>query len=321
MSTVVKNIPLLGNYRKPLAHTNLRQVKRLLMGQNLSIFKDELGTLNDFYDMIVEDLIPEASQRLVRYCRTNFDYSKEIWFFDGTGSNEIQLPRRNIIYVNAVFLRFLPNQIWYRFVRPRLIDGQEFEAIGGVEPPPPGPESIPPDLIGTTYTQSVQDMLYTGTEDADLYVDPRRRTIIIPPRVLYANVQSPLWDYTFFNATMNVEVHYAYGFAPTAYLDGSPLQFDSMGNLIMTTPVTQDGCGGQGVDWSSGMPKELTQLCARLVACDILRRLWRAKTGGLSSISVDGASESYGNAPFGGDVDREEERVFKLLNTWAIGMV
>lgn len=321
MPPVVNTIPILGSYTNPLPHTNLQTVKRLLLGLNLNIFKDDIGTLNSLYETITKDLIPEASQRIARYCRTNFDYSKEVWTFDGSGTNDLILPRRYINYVNAVFLRFLPSQMWYRFVRPRLVEGSEFTAIGAKEPVPPPPELLPPQPVGTTYNQAIHDVLYTGIEDADLFVDPRRRLIVIPPRVLYANVQSPQWNYTFFNATMNVEVHFTYGFAPIAYLDGSPLRFDPQGNMFPNSLDTNDGCGNVGVDWSSGMPQGISLLCARLVACDIQRRLWRAKTGGLSSISVDGASESYGTLPFGGDIDNEEARIMKLLNSWAIGMV
>jgi len=40
-----------------------------------------------------------------------------------------------------------------------------------------------------------------------------------------------------------------------------------------------------------------------------LRQLWRAKSGGFSSISIDGASESYGSSPYGGDLDSEEKAI------------
>lgn len=314
-------IPANGSFNKPLAHCSLKQVKRLLMGIDLSVFKDGEGSFKEFDAYILEDLIPEASVRVARYCRTNFDYTRETWFFDGNSAESIILPRRFINYVNAVFLRWLPSQIWYRFMRPRLVDGSEFTAIGGVEPPLPPPESIPPEPTGLTYEQTVQNVLYTGTEDADLFVDPRRRMIVIPRRVLYAQVQSPQWQYDFFNGDLNVEVHFCYGFAPTAYCDGSPLQFDPItGELLLVSP-RQDNCGGSSVDWSSGMPRAISQACARLVAADILRRQWRAKTGGLASMSVDGASESYGSSPYGGEADREEERAFQELRSFAILML
>ena len=321
-SIVLPKIPVLGSYTKPLPHCTVKQIKRLLLGTDLSTFKDDDGTLAMFYETLQEDIIPEASQKLVNFCRTNFDYTREIWYFDGSGTEELILPRRNIQYVNAVFLRFLPQQIWYRFVRPRLIDGGAFIEINGVEPPPPAPEPRPPEIGEQTYEQTVRDVMYTGAEDADLYVDRRRRAIIIPPRVLYANVQSPLWNYNFFTATMNVEVHFAYGFPPTSYLDGQSLRFDPItGEMIELSPPTAEGCGSVGVDWSSGMPKEITQACARLAYCDVMRRLWRGKTNGLSSMSVDGASESYGGRPYGGDIDSEEARVFEMLKPWAIAML
>jgi hypothetical protein len=69
------------------------------------------------------------------------------------------------------------------------------------------------------------------------------------------------------------------------------------------------------------MPKAIQQACARIVLADILRRLWRGISGGLSSISVDGASESYGNSPFGGEAEREEARAFEQLKPFAILML
>ena len=315
-----------GSYNNPLPHCNLRQVQSLLRGLKLTQFADSNGLLDCFWEDIVNDFIPEATDRAVRYCRTNFDYSKEIWFFDGPNSQEITLPRRFVNYVNACFLRFIPSQVWYRFLRPRLINGEEFSRLGLPEPPVPPPETIPPTPLTDAFVQGVDQVYFTGTEDADLYVDNRRRTIMIPPRVLYATVAVPQSQFNFFPGTMNVEVHFAYGFPPTKYTDGQPLSYDPVTGLVLPlSPIKQlasgGTCGQQPIDWSSGMPQALSKAVARLVYADVLRRLWVGITGGLSSMSVDGASESYGSSPFGGTPDEIEAQAFQTLRTFGIAVL
>lgn len=313
-------IPLNGSFKNPLPHCNVSQVKSLLLGQRsvLDQFRDDDGSLDPFWKSIETIFIPEATRKAVGIMRTNYDFTKEVWFFDGNGSDSIVLPRREIVYVNAVYLRVIPSLQWYRFVRPRKVDGSEFAAIGGIEPPPPAPESIPP---GPITPQIVQQPSFTGIEDADLLVDPRRRMIKIPPRILYANMATPLWNYNFITGPLNVEVHFAYGFAPTAYTDGQPLKFDpDTGVMQLTSDAATDLPGGAPVDWSSGMPPDLTMAVARFVYADILRRAWRGISGGLASQNVDGASESYGNSPFGGSADTEEAAAIKALQPWTIRM-
>jgi hypothetical protein len=312
-------IPIEGSFANPLSHCNLKQVKSLLMGLDLSPFRGDDGTLNDFYDAIESVFIPEASKRAVGKMRTNYDYTRETWYFDGNGTDTLILPRREIVFVNAVFLRVIPSLQWYRFTRIRKIDGSEFPRIGGVEPPPAAPESIPPNIPNPVVTQPT---VFTGAEDADLMLDPRRRMLKIPPRILYANFGSPLWNYNFFQGPMNVEVHFVYGHAPTKYTDGTPLIFDpTTGIMQETSPSKGDGSGNAPVDWSSGMPAALSMAVARLVYADIMRRLWRGVSGGLSSMSVDGASESYGSSAFGGDADKEEQRAMRELEPFTIRML
>jgi len=320
-TTVVPIIPFLGSYAQPLPHCSLRQVRRLLMGLDLSPFRGDNGSLDEFDAMLVEDIIPEASARAVRVMRTNFDYSREIWYFNGPGSTDLVLPRKAIIYVNAVFLRILPSLVWYRFVRIRNVDGAEFAAIGGIEPPPALPENLLP--YGDANTPYYTPQILTGAEDADLFISPRRRTLSIPPRVLAANIATPFWDWTFMPGNMNVEVHFAYGYAPTMYTDRQPLQFDPLtGDLLMESAPIGDGTdvpGGAPVDWSSGMPRDLTQAVARMAYADVLRRFSRGVAGGLTSVSVDGASESYDAKS--SDANGEEERALAALAPFTIRML
>jgi hypothetical protein len=318
-STVLPVIPFAGSYTNPLNHCSARQVRRLLLGFNLDPFRGDDGSLAEFDASLRENIIPEVSARAVRIMRTNYDFTRTIWFFDGTGSTTITLPYREILYVNAVFLRLLPSLLWYRFIRVRNIDGGEFAAIGGIEPPPALPEAIPPtDNSNTPYFAPV---LYTGVEDADLFLDRRRRTLTIPPRVLAANIQQPFYNYSFFSAPMNIEVHFAYGCPPIAYEDGQPLMFDPVtGALQMTSPAGRPEInGGAPVDWSSGMPANLTMAVARMAYADVLRRISRGISGGLASMSVDGASESYDSKQMG--ADDEEARAIKALEPFAIRML
>jgi hypothetical protein len=314
-----------GSYAKPFNHCSVRQVKSLLRGIDLSAFNDDDGTLDEFWQEVEENYIPDATKRAVGSMRTNYDWSKEVWFFEGTNTQNLTLPRREIRYVNAVFLRILPSLLWYRFTNIRNADGTEFARIGGIEPPPSAPEKLPPDLQGLAslaqYDGSVKTVQYTGMEDADLLVDTRSRTLTIPPRVLYATINTPMYNWTFFQGDLNVEVHFAYGFPPIAYSDGQLLSFDTNGNVLETSPATGDKPGGASIDWSSAMPRALSMAVARITAADILRRVWRSNTQGSSSLSIDGGSESFGSSAFGGDADREEERGFKALEPFAIRML
>jgi hypothetical protein len=317
-TTFAPAIPFGGSYSHPLAHCSVRQVKRLLLGFDLNPFRGEDGSLSEFDATLFEDIIPDASGRAVRYMRTNYDWSREVWFFAGAGSTTLVLPRRHIVYVNAVFLRVLPSMMWYRFARIRNIDGTEFARIGGIEPPPALPETIPPtENSGTPYYSPT---IYTGTEDADLFLDGRRRTLTIPPRVIAANVATPFYNFNFFRGQMNVEVHFAYGYPPTEYTDRQPLAFDPIsGVMAPTSPASGELPGGAPVDWSSGMPADLSKAVARIAYSDILRRAQRSISGGLTSMSVDGASESYDSKYL--DADGEEERAFKALDPFAIRML
>jgi hypothetical protein len=316
---LVPIFPWIGDYRNPKPHCNATQVMAYLMGANLRSVRDPDGSLTTFTQNLQNVFIPQVTADVVKALRTNLDYTKTIWFFEGTGSNKLTLPYRYIQYVNAVFLRVIQTTMWYVFFRPRKIDGSEFAAIGGIEPAVPAPEQIPPSMLPSTEPSVIQ---YTGIEDADLLIDTRRRTIYIPPRVLIAGFSTPIWSYNFFHGVMNVEVHFVYGFPPTAYLDGQPLVIDLKTGIVgLTSPKSPNFPGGQGIDWSSGMPAGFTAMVAELVANRVRRILWQGSSQGLSSISVDGATESYGPAPYGGSLDVRDKEIMLRLGQYGITMI
>jgi hypothetical protein len=313
------------SYETPLPHTNAQQVFAELRGVSLDRFRDSDGTLTSFTQELNEIFIPEATGDAVRRMRTNYDMSREIWFFDGTQAQSLVLPRREIMFVNMAILRILPSQIWYRFSRFRNVDGSEFLRNAAVNPGQfEEPVETPPSSTLPPYTSNdpipIQPT-FTGIEDADLFVDTRSRTVIIPPRVLAATVATPFYNYTFFRGQKNIEIHYAYGYMPTKYLDGQALVFDPItGNVVPQSPdLGNELPGNAGIDWSSGMPIALTRAVARIAAARVLQRLGRAISQGLSSISVDGASESYNPKAFG--ADELEERAFKALVPFEIIML
>lgn len=316
----------LGDQDQPRNHCGLRQIQAALKGVSLAEFADDTGTLDSFYEEMRTEFIPEKTGDAVSDMRTTADWCHAVHFVDGSSTPDLVLPTRFLAYVNVCFLRVLPSLPWYRFVRFRNIDGTEFYRIGGVEPPQDRPMQVPP-FTGpynsgiTAASVDISTVQYTGIEDADLMVDTKRRTIRIPPRVLIAGVQFPIWTYTFLPATANVEVHYVSGFAPTRYEDGTPLQYNSQtGYVYDPKPVANPGPFDY-VDWSSGMPRAISMSVARLVANKILRMKWRAISNGLASINVDGASESYGGTAYGGDLDKEDEQLRATLAKYGVQVV
>lgn len=302
---------------QPAAHCSLTQVKAALRGQNLDAFRGDDGSLTEFWNEVETLYIPETSAIVVKAIGQPLDWCRTIYFFDGTAGNALTLPTRYIYDVNLCYLRVIPSLPFYAFQRIRNVDTREFDRILAVEPQPDPPMIVPPQPITAQYSSS---LIWTGIEDADLMVDTRARTLKIPPRVLVAGVGLPMANFSFIAGTKNIEVHYRFGFAPTTYTDGSPLQFanvvDSTGNYPVVNPKQGTGGNGEpaiGIDWSSGMPKNFSQGVARLVAARILRMKWRAASQGVSSMSIDGASESYSGGPFGGDIDAEERSIMASL--------
>jgi len=301
-------------------HCNVRQVKALLLGADLDKFRDCNGAL-DTFDWLLSQYIAEATGIVVKILRSPYDWCFVAQFIDGSGTNKITLPYKNIRDVTTVYIRVLPSSVWYHFAHPRRIDGTEQFAIGGQEPLPGPPERFPVNVAALA-AQDVGPIYPTGVEDADLLVDTRRQTLIIPPRVLYAGLSIALWNYTWVPGDANIEVHYTFGFPPTSYVDGKPLQFDAATGIVKDpSPTNSDGSGGSPIDWSSGIPTGISLTVAKLVANHVRRQRWYGLTDGLSSLSVDGASESYGGSPYGGALDTEDEACMKALEKYSRQMV
>ena len=275
-------------------------------------------------DVLIPLWIGATTDYIVKELRTPYDWCYRILFLDGPGANTIVLPDRNIRDVLAVYLRVLPSNVWYKFAKMRKVDGSEFFGIGGIVEQPIAPEALPVlDPVTIAETQPAY-ITPTGIEDADLLVDTRRRTIKIPPRVLYAGVNVPLWNYTFNAGALNVEIHYTFGFPPTKYTDGSPLQYATGGTTptsnMVITPKT--GFPNVLVDYSSGMPTTIIYAVAQVAANMARRAFFEAQSQGISSISVDGASESFGGSAFGGALDEQDKQLLdRVISKYAIQMV
>jgi hypothetical protein len=309
---------------QPRNHCNARQVFGKLLGNSLAQFQDQDGSYTSLIAMLDEDLIPEISSMVVSAIRTPLDWCRRVYFASGTGDDTIVLPNRYIAGVNVVFIRILPSMPWYRFSRFRAIDGTEFNRAGFLEPPNTPAFQAPYSLETSGATPP-----YTGIEDADILVDTNARTIIIPPRALLltANAAVPFSSYSFIPGRTNIEIHYTFGFPPTKYFSGAPLQFDpDTGAAIELNPAPPNplpqGVLIDGIDWSSGMPRAVSNGVSRIVANRILRQNWRGISNGLASLSVDGGSESYGSKAYSGDLDDEEQAILSLtLPDFGIQMV
>jgi hypothetical protein len=305
---------------QPQPHTSPSQVMGLLRGVDLSQFQDPDGTLTGFTSDLMTQVIPEATARVVKALRAPMDFCRIIEFVDGTGTDTITLAMKNINYVNVLFVRILPSLPWYRFTHFRNVDGTEFNRAGYVEP-----AENPAYVTGqNNLLPVITPPYFTGVEDADILVDTRARTVIIPPRALLLAAGLPLSNYSFVVGKMNVEIHYQFGYPPTSYLSGMPLTYDPTTGIVQDpNPNPPDGfVGTDNIDWSSGMPTGITRATARLAANTIFRQNWRAVSYGLASLTVDGASESYGSGPYGGDIDKDDENILKgVVAQYAINMV
>jgi hypothetical protein len=311
---------------QPNAHCSIRQVFGKLLGISLNQFRDPDGTLTSFVSMLREDLIPEVSAYVAQAMRTPYDWTRRIWFQDGSGGDSIVLPNRAIVAVNVVFIRILPSLPWYRFSRFRNIDGTEFARAGFTEPPNTPAFQAPYNLGDSGVVPQ-----YTGIEDADILVDTNARTIIIPPRalILTANAAVPFSSYSFIPGRQNVEIHYTFGYPPTTYESGAPLVFDETTGLVQPTnptPPPNPYMPGTNytdpIDYGSGIPKGLANSVARLVANRILRQNWRGISMGLASLNVDGASESYGSKPYSGDLDDDDNSIMEsIISNYGISVL
>jgi hypothetical protein len=291
---------------QPANHTSPQMVLARLKGIKSvqSMFGDADGSFTSLTEDLRLNIIPEVTAEVVKTMRAPYDWCNMIHFDSGNQSDSFSLPVRNIQFVNVLFVRILPSLPWYRFSRFRNVDGTEFNRAGYVEPPQIPAFQTPFNLS----QQLIAPPIVTAIEDADILVDTRARTLRIPPRALILAAGLPLSNYSFIGGVLNVECHFVFGFPPITYESGTALVYDGTSGLVKNpNPENPE----DPIDWSSGMPQGLRMPIARIAANRILRQTWRGVSGGMASISVDGASESYGGKAFGGDLDDEDERLLK----------
>jgi len=115
-------------------------------------------------------------------------------------------------------------------------------------------------------------------EAADLLVDCSSGELIIPPRIMYQQAAAyPFWNYTFPLGVRNVQVEYSHGFSSTT------------------------------------RPRAIRNLCAKLVAREILLRKGDQISGGTTGFSADGFSKSYPGIPYAARLERLEADIERLV--------
>lgn len=200
--------------------------------------------------------IPVGKRRVDRYTHTNWEYTRVQKFYDGSATDTQPL---KFWPVNEVFdcqLRVIPSIQWYRFMRIRHMNQTDDDGR----------------VISTAYPYAT---------DADLLVDCRTGLLVIPPRILYLEMQAvPFWNYTWLPATANVQVDFAYGYKP--------------GNF----------------------PADIVAANALYAAADAIMTASIEKSQGAVSVSIGDASRSYGaKYPYAGIVERWEANAATLLNS------
>lgn len=227
-------------------------VKACLLGLDVG---DIPATLQD---RITQFHIPALKNEIDTYCRQNFNRTTITQFYDGSTTEKLVLNRRPIRQLLYCVLRVIPSISWYTFKRWRHINvldsqGYTIATQGGPEPH----EGKEPPYETGDYDWE------TDIVKADLFVDCSNGMIIIPPRILYLEMNAiPFWNYTFLSGNNNIEVKYEYGYDETNF------------------------------------PKDLRLAAARLVACQVLLLRGITMSAGTATIAMDGVSRSFGGVPY-----------------------
>jgi len=243
-------------------------VKACLLGLDVADVPITLQT------RIEDTYIPALKNEIDTYCRQNFDETTITQFFDGTGTEKIVLPRRPIKELKQCILRVIPSISWYTFKRWRhinVIDSQGYTiAVQGGPEPHTGAE---PPYVPADYDWE------TTIEKADLFVDCANGLIVIPPRILYLEMQAiPFWNYTWLKGNANIEVQYTYGYA------------------------------------SSNYPLDLKLAAAKLVACQLLLIKGIGISAGTNSMSIDGVSRNFGGTPYSALIQDFRTQAYQTLD-------
>jgi len=262
-------VPVLPNF-----YCSWDDIKAILLGLDVGDIPDTID------NRVSEQYIPMIKHEIDGYCRTNFNETTLVEFLDGSKTEKIVLTRRPIIEIQKCVLRVIPSISWYTFKRWRnvnVIDSEGNtvavqggpEPIGNAQPPYTGGE-------GVDYNWDPE------IDKADLFVDCANGFLVIPPRILYLEMQAiPFWNYTFLQGNKNVEIGYTYGYTETNF------------------------------------PWDLRMAAARLVAIQILLVKGLSVAGaGASSISLDGVSRSLGTTAYAGTMEMLKQQAYLTLDRY-----
>ena len=226
--------------------------------------------------------IPALKTEIDSYCRQNFNKTTITQFMDGSTTDKMAGFRRPISRLIYMDLKVIPSISWYTFKRWRHVNvvdsqGNTIAVQGG--PEPIDPMFIPPYTYPLDPAQATWE---TTIEKADLLVDCANGIIIIPPRILYLEMQAiPFWNYTFLRGNKNVEVTYEYGYDDTNF------------------------------------PRDLRLAAAKLAACQILLLKGISVGGaGANSISMDGVSRNFGGTPYQALITDMRTQAFAILDRY-----
>lgn len=245
-------------------------VKACLLGLDVA---DVPSTLQS---RIEATYIPALKSEIDNYCRQNFDLTTISRFIDGSGTDKIVLPHRPIKEFTYCVLRVIPSISWYTFKRWRSINVVDSNgvtvAIQGGPEPHTGKE--PPYSVGDYDWE-------TDITKADIFVDASNGILVIPPRILYLEMQAiPFWNYTWLKGNANIEVQYTYGYASNNY------------------------------------PPDLKLAAAKLVACQVLLIKGIGISAGANSMSIDGVSRNFGGTPYQALIQDFRTQAYQTLDKY-----
>jgi len=223
--------------------------------------------------------IPSLKTEIDDYCRQNFNKTTITQFLDGSTTDKMTHFRRPISKLIYMDLKVIPSISWYTFKRWRHINvvdsqGNTIAVQGG--PEPTDPMFIPP------YTDPSQYTWEDGIEKADLLVDCANGMVIIPPRILYLEMQAiPFWNYTFLRGNKNVQVTYEYGYDDTNF------------------------------------PRDLRLAAAKLASCQLLLLKGIGNgAGGAVSMNIDGVSRNFGGTPYSALITDMRTQAYAILDRY-----
>jgi len=249
-------------------YCNWDDVKACLLGLDVADMPTSLQTRME------TTYIPAIKNEIDTYCRQNFDLTTVEYEFDGTGTEKIILNRRPIKELISCVLTVIPSISWYTFRRWRninVIDSKGYTVATQGGPEPINSTVMPPYNPG--------DYTFDSTiTTADLFVDCVNGILIIPPRILYLEMQAiPFWNYTWLKGNNNIWVKWTYGYASDNY------------------------------------PADLRMAAAKLVACQVLLIKGIGISAGTNSMNIDGVSRNFGGTPYAALIEDMRKQAYQTL--------